>query len=95
MARLRDPRAPSRNTVPTLIVAAGDDPVCGTPAAERYAARLKGGHILVLPDARHEILSERDPIRADFWAAFDAFLPGSPAQTAQDETVARPVAVDA
>ena len=32
---------------------------------------------LVLPDARHEILSERDAIRDDFWAAFDAFVPGT------------------
>lgn len=79
MARLRDPRVPPRIAVPTLIVAAGADPVCGTPAAERFAARLKAGHILVLPDARHEILSERDAIRADFWAAFDAFVPGSEA----------------
>ncbi|WP_375453404.1 alpha/beta hydrolase [uncultured Methylobacterium sp.] len=77
-ARLADPRVPPRIATPTLIVAAGADPVCSTPAAERFAARLKAGHILVLPDARHEILSERDAIRADFWAAFDAFVPGSP-----------------
>ncbi len=41
----------------------GADPVCGTPAAERFARGLRSGHILVLPDARHEILSERDGIR--------------------------------
>lgn len=78
IARLRQSRAPRANTIPTLIVAAGDDPVCGTPAAEFYAARLKGGHLLVLANARHEILSERDAIRADFWAAFEAFVPGTP-----------------
>lgn len=78
MARLRDPRAAPRITLPTLIVAAGADPVCGTLDTERFAVRLKAGHILVLPDSRHEILSERDAIRQDFWAAFDAFVPGSP-----------------
>ncbi|KAB1074691.1 alpha/beta fold hydrolase [Methylobacterium planeticum] len=78
MARLRDPRVPPRIDLPILIVGAGNDPVCGTPATERFAARLKAGHILVIPDARHEILSERDAIREDFWAAFDAFMPGSP-----------------
>jgi lysophospholipase len=31
----------------------------------------------VIPGARHEILMERDAIRAQFWAAFDAFIPGS------------------
>jgi lysophospholipase len=69
---------PARIPIPTLIIGAGADPVCGTPAAERFGARMKAGDILVLPDARHEILSERDAIRQDFWAAFDAFVPGSP-----------------
>jgi lysophospholipase len=32
----------------------------------------------VIPGARHEILMERDVIREEFWAAFDAFIPGSP-----------------
>ncbi|MGU3668797.1 alpha/beta fold hydrolase [Methylobacterium sp. A49B] len=77
MARLRDPRAAPRITLPTLILAAGADPVCGTADTERFAARLKAGHILVLPDSRHEILTERDAIRQDFWAAFEAFAPGS------------------
>jgi lysophospholipase len=77
MKRLADPRVPGRISVPTLIVAAGADPVCGTRTTERFARGLRAGHILVLPDARHEILSERDGIRQDFWAAFDAFMPGS------------------
>jgi lysophospholipase len=64
--------------LPTLIVAAGADPVCATPATERFAARLKAGHAIVIPGARHEILMERDPIRDQFWAAFDAFIPGTP-----------------
>ena len=89
IARLRDPRVPPRIAIPTLIVAAGADPVCGTPAAERFAARLKTGHILVLPDARHEILSERDAIRQDFWAAFDAFVPGSEAPTPEHAAAPR------
>lgn len=95
IARLRDPRAAPRIALPTLIVAAGADPVCATPAAERFAARLKAGAILVLPDARHEILAERDAIRQDFWAAFDAFVPGSalPAPTqAAEHAAAVPVA---
>ena len=32
--------------------------------------------MVLLPTARHEILQERDEIRAQFWAAFDAFMPG-------------------
>lgn len=77
MRKLRDPRVAPRIDLPILVVAAGADPVCGTPAIERFASRLRAGHFLVLPGARHEILTECDAIRADFWAAFDAFIPGS------------------
>ena len=62
--------------MPTLVIAAGRDPVVSTPAIERFAARLKTGAALVLPTARHEILMETDEIRARFRAAFDAFVPG-------------------
>ncbi|GJD34322.1 alpha/beta fold hydrolase [Methylobacterium aerolatum] len=78
MARLRDPRLPPLIALPTLVVAAGADPVCGTPVTERFVARMRAGHLIVLADARHEILTERDAIRQDFWAAFEAFMPGSP-----------------
>ena len=76
--RFADPRYPLEIRLPTLIVAAGADPVCATPATERFAARLKAGHAIVIPGARHEILMERDAIREQFWAAFDAFIPGTP-----------------
>jgi lysophospholipase len=76
MARLNAPSAAREVRVPTLVIAAGRDPVVSTPAIERFAARLKTGSALVLPAARHEILMESDAIRAQFWAAFDAFIPG-------------------
>lgn len=76
MRRLGSPSAALEVKVPTLIIAAGLDPVVSTPAIERFAARLKTGSALVLPTARHEILMENDAIRAQFWAAFDAFIPG-------------------
>ena len=76
MRRLALPATIRRIRTPCLIVAAGADPVCSTPATERFAARLKTGHLIVLPGARHEILTECDAVRADFWAAFDAFVPG-------------------
>jgi len=77
MQALAEPRVPLQLRVPTLVVAAGADPVCATPAIERFAARLKAGHAIVLPGAKHEILMERDAIREQFWAAFDAFIPGT------------------
>ena len=38
--------------------------------------RLRAGSQIVLRGSRHEILQERDSIREQFWAAFDAFVPG-------------------
>jgi lysophospholipase len=90
MDRFREARFPLDIRVPTLIVAAGADPVCATPVIERFAARLKAGHAIVLPGARHEILMERDPIRADFWAAFDAFIPGTPDRVFTPSAVEQP-----
>jgi lysophospholipase len=78
MKRFADPRYAIKIRLPTLIVAAGADPVCATPATERFASRLKAGRVIVIPGARHEILMERDVIREQFWAAFDAFIPGTP-----------------
>jgi lysophospholipase len=77
MSLFEDPAFPLSIRLPTLIVAAGSDPVCATPAIERFSARLKAGHAVVIPGARHEILMERDWVRDQFWAAFDAFVPGT------------------
>ena len=78
MKRFTDARYAPKIRLPTLVIAAGADPVCATPATERFAARLKAGHAIVIPGARHEILMETDDIREQFWAAFDAFIPGTP-----------------
>lgn len=82
MARLAAPHAAREVRVPTLVIAAGRDRIVSTPAIERFAARLKTGQALILREARHEILMESDAIRAQFWAAFDAFVPGEDAPLA-------------
>ena len=63
---------------PILIVAAGKDEIVSTPAIEDFALRLRAGSHLVIAGAEHEILMEQDRFRAQFWAAFDAFVPGTP-----------------
>jgi lysophospholipase len=85
MKRFTDPRYAPKIRLPTLIIASGADPVCATPATERFAARLKAGHAIVLPGAKHEILMETDDIREQFWAAFDAFIPGTPDEAVDEE----------
>ena len=39
---------------------------------------LLAGRHLILAGGKHEILQEQDHYRAQFWAAFDAFVPGTP-----------------
>ncbi len=63
--------------VPLLIVAAGNDTMVSTAAIERFASRIKNCALIVIAGAKHEILQERDQFREQFWAAFDAFVPGS------------------
>jgi lysophospholipase len=65
-----------RVRVPVLMLAASDDQVVVSEAVEELAIRLRAGSQIVLRGARHEILQERDSIREQFWAAFDAFIPG-------------------
>ncbi|MGI6244188.1 MAG: alpha/beta fold hydrolase [Pseudochelatococcus sp.] len=76
MERLAAPRFALSVATPVLVIAAGADRIVSTPATERFGARLKAGNAIVIPYARHEILMETDDVRAFFWAAFDAFIPG-------------------
>jgi lysophospholipase len=78
MRDLAEPAYPARIRQPMLIVAAGMDELVSTPAIGQFALRLRAGAHLVISGSRHEILMERDRFRSQFWAAFDAFVPGSP-----------------
>lgn len=72
-----DPDYMARLHIPTLFVAAGSDTIVSSRAIERYARRLRSGHCVTIDGARHEILQERDYYLQQFWAAFDAYIPGS------------------
>ena len=78
MQAFADPAYPAKIRQPILIVAAGRDEIVSTPATEALAVQLRAGSHLIVPGARHEILSEQDRFRGQFWAAFDAFVPGTP-----------------
>ena len=77
MHGFRETHYPARIRQPILMLAAGADAVVSTPAIEEFAYHLRGSSHLVIPGARHEILQEQNRYRAQFWAAFDAFVPGS------------------
>jgi lysophospholipase len=85
-----DPNVPLRVETPMLLVMPARDSVTLTPVAERFAARLKAGRALVIPGAEHELLMERDDVRSLFWAAFDAFIPGTPPERPEPEASDRP-----
>lgn len=78
MRDFADPSYASRLRQPLLLVAAGQDQIVSTRAIGQFAMRLRAGSHLVIPGARHEILMEQDRYREQFWAAFDAFVPGTP-----------------
>jgi lysophospholipase len=63
--------------IPVMIVNNGDDRVVSRAAIETMARRLRHPAYVLVPGARHEILAEDERYAAQFWAAFDAFVPGS------------------
>jgi lysophospholipase len=69
---------PSQIRQPILMLAASNDTIVSTAAIEEFAYHLRAGSHLVIAGSRHEILQEQDRYRAQFWAAFDAFVPGTP-----------------
>ncbi len=77
IGEVMEPDFAQRVRVPTLIVAGGAEQVVSLKAIETMSFRLKNGSQIIVPGARHELLMERDLYRAQLWAAFDAFIPGS------------------
>ena len=69
---------PSEIRQPILMLAASSDTIVSTAAIEEFAYHLRAGSHLVIAGSKHEILQEQDRYRSQFWAAFDAFVPGSP-----------------
>ena len=76
MQQAADPAFGPSVRVPALIVAGSLDVVVSLRAIERLAGELRAGAQVVIPGARHELLMERDSLREQFLAAFDAFIPG-------------------
>jgi len=64
--------------LPLMLIAAGRDEIVSTSAIEDFAVRLRAGSHLIVAGSRHELMLEQDRYRVQFWAAFDAFVPGTP-----------------
>ena len=59
---------------PVLMIGAGRDRIVDTSAEREFAARLPNCRYEEFGDAEHEILMEKDAIRARFWESFDEFM---------------------
>ena len=59
-------------------LAAGRDAIVSNIVIEDFATSLRAGSHLVVIGSQHELLMEQDRYRSQFWAAFDAFVPGTP-----------------
>ena len=81
IVQFREMHYPSHIRQPLLMLAASNDTVASTPAIEEFAYHLRAGSHLVIAGSKHEILQEQDRYRQQFWAAFDAFVPGTPLYT--------------
>jgi lysophospholipase len=78
MGDIANPAYVSKVRQPLMLIASGRDQVVSTAAVEEIAIRLRAGSHLIIAGARHELMMEQDLYRAQFWAAFDAFVPGTP-----------------
>ena len=78
MRAMREPSFPARIRQPILIIAAGRDAIVSNVVIEDFAMSLRAGSHLVVVGSQHELLMEQDRYRSQFFAAFDAFVPGTP-----------------
>jgi len=78
MRAMREHSYPARIRQPMLIVAAGRDAIVSNSSIEDFAMQLRAGSHLVVVGSQHELLMEQDRYRSQLWAAFDAFVPGTP-----------------
>jgi lysophospholipase len=60
-------------TTPLLVIGAGADRIVITAETRAFAARLPHARYVEIAGAGHEMLMERDVIRAEWWKAFDDF----------------------
>lgn len=74
--QVRAPRHLASITVPTVIIAPGNDPIVPFFYQEKLSQYFRAGQLVPVPGSRHEILQEQDRYRAQALAALLAFIPG-------------------
>jgi lysophospholipase len=77
IAEICDPAYAAAIRVPTFAIIGALDRVVSVTAVERFTGNMRSGGHVVIRGAEHELLMERDVVREQVFAAFDAFVPGS------------------
>jgi lysophospholipase len=65
------PGALAHVRIPILVATAGEEQLVDNASHPAVIDQLPDARHLVIPGAKHEILMEVDPVRHQFWAAFD------------------------
>src|SRR5262249_24582011 len=60
--------------IPILVATAGREVLVNNASHDEVVAQLPSARHVTIDNAKHEILMELDPLRAQFWAAFDALV---------------------
>ena len=76
IAILNDPAYAQAIATPVLIVSAADDTVVSNKAQRAIRPIMPNCRLETIDGAKHEILIEREELRAQFWRLFDDFLGG-------------------
>lgn len=87
MMALRNRQAGPDVKLPCLVLGAGADQIVSTPAIEEFVSRTRAAAYIEIPGAKHELMMEADIYREQFWAAFDAFVPGLEADLQLEQAV--------
>lgn len=70
----RQPGALAHVRIPILVASAEDEKFVDSASHAFVAEQLPNAMHITIPGAKHEILMERDELRAQFWRAFDTLL---------------------
>ncbi|MBS0384606.1 MAG: alpha/beta hydrolase [Proteobacteria bacterium] len=60
--------------IPVLVATAGREVLVDNASHDAVVAQLPNARHITIEGAKHEILMELDPLRAQFWAAFDELV---------------------
>ena len=72
MEAFHQPNALTHIKTPILVATAGEELLIDNASHVFVVEQLPNAVHITLPTAKHEILMEKDEVRAKFWQAFDA-----------------------